>query len=45
MLKVCRDDAQTILDADPGLTSPRHRPIRAEIVRRFGTQLGLASIG
>jgi ATP-dependent DNA helicase RecG len=45
MLKVCRDDAQQILDRDPDLREPRHQPLRDEIVRRFGTQLGLASIG
>ena len=45
MLKVCRDDAERIFEEDPELKSLRHRPIREEIVRRFGTQLGLASIG
>jgi ATP-dependent DNA helicase RecG len=45
MLKVCRDDAQQILDRDPDLREGKHRPLRDEIVRRFGTQLGLASIG
>ncbi len=45
MLKLCRDDAQKILDRDPDLREAKHRPLRDEIVRRFGTQLGLASIG
>lgn len=45
MLKVCRDDAQAILERDPDLREPGHRLLREEIVRRFGTQLGLASIG
>ena len=45
MLKICRDDAQKLLERDPDLRESRHTALREEIVRRFGTQLGLASIG
>jgi ATP-dependent DNA helicase RecG len=45
MLKVCRDDAQRILNEDPDLKMEKHRGLREEIVRRFGEQLGLAQIG
>ncbi len=45
MLKLCRDDAQEILQKDPDLRLVQHAALRAELIRRFGDTIGLASVG
>lgn len=45
MLKIARQDAMGLIEADPQLRSQRHRPLRTELLRRFGDSLGLGGIG
>jgi ATP-dependent DNA helicase RecG len=45
LLQEAKDDALELLDADPRLTSPQHRHLRAALVRQLGDSLGLAQIG
>ena len=45
LLIQAKEDALTILDADPNLTNPFHRDLRSVLSRQLGKTLGLAQIG
>jgi ATP-dependent DNA helicase RecG len=44
MLKVCRQDAQALLDVDPQLRLPVHAALRSALLTRFGDGIGLATV-
>jgi len=45
LLEPAREDAVTIVRADPDLLAPEHRPLRAAVLARWRGKLDLASIG
>ena len=45
LLEQARDDAIELLNADPRLTRPEHRALRAALSQQIGDALGLAQIG
>lgn len=45
LLEDARRDAESILEADPALTSPEHQPLRHWLRRRFRDRLELAATG
>ncbi len=45
LLEDARRDAESILEADPALTSPEHQSLRNWLRRRFGDRLELAATG
>lgn len=44
MLKICRHDAEQILDRDPQLRTPVHQHLRRALVTRFGDGIGLSTV-
>jgi ATP-dependent DNA helicase RecG len=44
MLAEARDDAVKIVTADPSLSSPDNRALRAAVIAKFGNALRLASV-
>jgi ATP-dependent DNA helicase RecG len=45
LLHQARDDAKSILAADPRLAANIHRPLRAALVKQFGDAIQLAQVG
>jgi ATP-dependent DNA helicase RecG len=45
LLNLARRDAFAMIQADPALTEPDHALIRQELIKRFGTKLGLVDVG
>ena len=45
LLTLARRDAFAMIQDDPALTEPQHARIRAELIKRFGTKLGLVDVG
>ena len=44
MLKLCRDDAEQLLEFDPELRHPLHKALRIALLSRFGDGIGLATV-
>ena len=45
VVQIARRDAQTLLDADPGLANPEHALLRQRVLRRYGAVLELGDVG
>ena len=45
LLKVAKDDAADLLEADPDLRSPPHATLRKALIDRFGDSIPLAQVG
>jgi len=45
LLRLARRDAQAIVDADPELRADEHDRLRRRLIKRHGTDLGLADVG
>ena len=45
LLNLARRDAFSVIGADPALTQKPHARIRHELIKRFGTKLGLVDVG
>ncbi len=45
LLKIARDDATALLEADPDLRKPVHKHLRAALIERFGDSIPLANVG
>ncbi len=45
LLQEAKDDALALLAADPNLRDDAHRPLRDELLARYGQTLGLALVG
>ncbi|MCI0498188.1 MAG: ATP-dependent DNA helicase RecG, partial [Planctomycetales bacterium] len=45
LLNLARRDAFALIQDDPTLTAPQQAAIRQELIRRFGTKLGLSDVG
>jgi ATP-dependent DNA helicase RecG len=45
LLQLAKDDALALLAADPKLSRPEQRALRAALARQFGGTLDLAQIG
>ena len=44
LLTQARDDAQDVLKDDANLRDARHAPLRRELMRRYGSVMGLAEV-
>jgi ATP-dependent DNA helicase RecG len=44
LLEQARQEATTLLEQDPGLTWPQHRPFKAAMLRRWHTKLALGDV-
>jgi ATP-dependent DNA helicase RecG len=44
MLKLARDDALALLEADPDLLRPEHAPLRRALQQQFGAYLALGQV-
>jgi len=45
ILNEAKSDAFAVVDADPRLEKPEHRPIKEALIRRWGSMLGLGRTG
>ncbi len=45
LLKIARDDATALLEADHDLRKPAHKHLRASLIERFGDSIPLANVG
>lgn len=45
LLKIAREEATTLLQADPDLRKPAHRHLRQALIERWGDSIPLANVG